>query len=292
MTTMNPETRQRRTEDIRRRQQSTVTMWSNCRIPGCGRPTVSKEGKGLNERYCRRHATHYQRHGDPVMGSFKAAVLNPYRRAAFDWLTKHQDSLWVKNAHLRVRSLCGRSGRADVEASRVVGKSARERADAVWGRLRVAGVDTRLPMSAWLAVEMAMEDDPTIAPHRYEYRNVQAAKVVHRMASGTHRVWQRPQAVRKGTPERPLWPEEQRRSPEVVALHVYPESRGRVLRHVGADLERAVELLAGHRLGDVRAFMADLEATGKLRKDPYPGLGVPVRRRPKGVAEEGRLSCV
>jgi hypothetical protein len=166
---------------------------------------------------------------------------------------------------------------------RVVGKSARDRADAVWGRVRVAGVDTRLPIAAWLAVVMAMEDDPAIAPHRYEYRNVQAAKVVHRMASGTHKVWERPQVQRVGTPDRPLWAEEQRRPPRVVAMHVYPQSRGRVLRRVGADLEGAVELLVDHQLGDVQAFKADLEAAGKLWPDPYPGLGVSVRRRPKGI---------
>ena len=50
---------------------------------------------------------------------------------------------------------------------------------------------------------------------------------------------------------------------------MYPQSRGRVLRHVGADLEGAVELLVDHHLRDVRAFKEGLEATVKLRAEPF-----------------------
>jgi len=64
---------------------------------------------------------------------------------------------------------------------------------------------------------------------------VQAAKIVHRLASGTHKKWSRPVA---GATE----------------LHVYPASRGQVLRHIGADLKKAVELLADRAVPAVAAL--------------------------------------
>ena len=59
-----------------------------------------------------------------------------------------------------------------------------------------------------------------------EFKRVQAAKLVHEMASGTHKRWGE--------------------GPGATELHVYPRSRGRVLRHVGKDIESAVELLVDH----------------------------------------------
>ena len=57
-----------------------------------------------------------------------------------------------------------------------------------------------------------------------EFKRVQAAKIVHRLASGTHNRWS--QGV-GGANE----------------LHVYPASRGKVLRYIGKDVQGAVELL-------------------------------------------------
>ena len=78
-----------------------------------------------------------------------------------------------------------------------------------------------------------------------EFKRVKAAKVIHRMASGSHRRWEQ-----EMTDQRHPWQKKVR----VTELHVYPRSRGRVLRHIGSDLEAAVELLADHRLGDVRMY--------------------------------------
>ncbi|TIS93567.1 MAG: hypothetical protein E5W99_07910, partial [Mesorhizobium sp.] len=49
-------------------------------------------------------------------------------------------------------------------------------------------------------------------------------KLVHRMASGTHKRWGEGSTA--------------------TELHVYPRPRGRVLRHMGEALEKAVELVA------------------------------------------------
>ena len=71
-----------------------------------------------------------------------------------------------------------------------------------------------------------------------KFKWVQAAKLVHRMASGTHKRWEREQAD-------PSW-SGLRTMTVVEEKHWYPRSRGRVLRHIGEDLARAVELLVKH----------------------------------------------
>ncbi len=75
-------------------------------------------------------------------------------------------------------------------------------------------------------------------PHPHgttEYKRVQAAKLVHRMASGTHKRWEQP-TLSVGADGTSVT--------RSVELHAYPRSRGRVLRHIGEDLEEAIELLA------------------------------------------------
>ncbi len=131
------------------------------------------------------------------------------------------------------------------EAFRLRGKTPGERASVAWARLRKHVTDPRLPVAAWLVVEMILRDDPQSVSGR-EYKRIQAAKVVHRMASGTHKrwTWEVPDPAWSGLRTRPI----------VEEMHAYPKSRGHVLRHIGEDLERAVELLVEHHLEDVRAF--------------------------------------
>lgn len=118
-----------------------------------------------------------------------------------------------------------------------------QRAKALWARLRKAEIDPRRVVAAWLAVEMIVADDPQPVSTA-EFKRVQAAKIVHRMASGTHKRWEREQ------PD-PSW-SGLRTITVVEEKHWYPRSRGRVLRHVGTDVEQAVELLAQHHLEEIR----------------------------------------
>jgi hypothetical protein len=46
-------------------------------------------------------------------------------------------------------------------------------------------------VAAWLAIELAIADDAQPV-NAVEYKRVQAAKLVHRMASGTHEQWDQP----------------------------------------------------------------------------------------------------
>ncbi|MEW9834227.1 hypothetical protein [Mesorhizobium marinum] len=108
------------------------------------------------------------------------------------------------------------------------GLSPQERAKAAWARLRKAKIDPTAVVAAWVAIEMIIAADSQ-AERKPEFKRVQAAKLVHRMASGTHKRWGE--------------------GPTATELHVYPRSRGRVLRHIGEALEEACELLVEkHRL--------------------------------------------
>jgi hypothetical protein len=215
-------------------------MFKNCRVVGCKQPARAATGDGLDTRFCRSHADHYARHGSPYQPSFRASEINPYRRAAFEWLTAHVDDRHVANALERVRGLYERAG-PHVEAFRLRGMSPKDRSKAAWARLRKHKVDPRLVVAAWLAVEAKTIGDPR-AETKSEYKRVQAAKIVHRLASGTHKRWM--QGAGK-----------------VTELHVYPASRGKVLWHIGEQLERAAELLAQAYLkGDTRPLKSNVRA--------------------------------
>ena len=227
--------RRRRAEDISGRLGNVPNTRFFCAVIGCGQPTRAASGTGLNRHYCRRHEDYRQRHGSYLKGSYSAAELAPYRKAAQAWLEAHRDDPYVRHA-LQATSRLLASGRPE-EAFRLQGLSPEDRAVVAWGRLRKAGVGPVRPLAAWLAVEMRLADDPQ-PDHRPEFRRVQAAKLVHRMASGTHKRWEQ------------QGPDERLR---VTEMHKYPASRGRVLRHIGRQLEGAAELLVEHRLAAIRS---------------------------------------
>jgi hypothetical protein len=184
--------------------------------------------------YCRRHQEHHARHGSFTKKSYTAAQLDPFRNAARGWLADHKADREVVLAIEGVRGLYRRAG-AFVEAFRLRGLTPDQRARAAWARLREAKVDPVEPLVAWLAVELAVANDPQ-PERKTEFKRVQAAKAVHRMASGSHRRWEREQ--RDGTIR-------------VEEMHVYPHSRGRVLRHLGEQLENAVGIVIDPAMRDL-----------------------------------------
>lgn len=96
--------------------------------------------------------------------------------------------------------------------------------------------------------------------HMYSYCRVihcgQAAKIVHRMASGTHKHWERerPHPLHHGLP--PI--------KEIKEKYWYP------MRHIGEDLEGAVELLVDHHLDAVSEFKMERDRQGAYTSSPYP----------------------
>jgi len=244
------ERHRRRKQDVKTRASTPNSMHNYCRVVGCRNPARAGTEDGLDHRFCRHHYDYHQRHGSPYKGSYTAQQLDPYRKAALSWLKTNEDDIWARSAVERVNGLYQRAGPA-VEAFRLRGLSPRERAWAAWARLRKAEVDPRRPVAAWLAVELAIADDPQPV-QTIEYKLVQAAKLVHRMASGTHKRWEQPvSSTNQG-----------RLRKRTVELHVYPRSRGRVLRHIGEDMEKCVELLVEHHLQTIReAFSSPPSST-------------------------------
>jgi hypothetical protein len=90
-----------------------------------------------------------------------------------------------------------------------------------------------------LAVELVILDDPQ-AERKEHFKWVQAAKLVHRMASGSHKRWER--EINNG-------------KVEVTELHKYPRSRGRVLIHIGQQLEKVAELAVAYYLDDIKTHL-------------------------------------
>lgn len=238
-----PETTRRRKQEVKARAAEPNHMFGYCRVIGCGKPARAGTDDGLDTRFCRSHAEHYQRHGSPFKRSYTGQELSPYRRAALKWLKTNADLFWVKNALDRVRGLYQSAG-PHIEAFRLRGLSPQDRAKAHWARMRKAEIDPAQVVAAWLAVEMITADDPQPVTTK-EFAQVQAAKIVHRMVSGTHKRWEREVAD-------PNW-SGFRTKTVIEEKHWYPRSRGRVLRHIGADIEQAVELLAQNHLAEIRA---------------------------------------
>lgn len=121
--------------------------------------------------------------------SYGAGELRCYRMRALMWLEAHQNSPGVRAAIEGVRRLYNSAGRP-VEAFRLAGRGSAERAKATWAQLRIKKVDPQKVLAAWIAVDQRLKDDPQPDRHR-EYRLVQVAKLIHRMAGGTHKEWLR-----------------------------------------------------------------------------------------------------
>lgn len=218
-----------------------------CRVIGCPNPPRAATAKGLDKRFCRRHAEHYSRHGSPYKRSYVSGDLLPYRKLVRAWLKERSKDRWVSNAVQRVEGLYARAGPFET-AFALAGRTPRERAWKAWARLRKAAVDPVRVIEAWLIVELAVRLDPQPDGNK-EFKRVQAAKQVHRLASGSHKRWEQVAYHTPGTAPAA--------KPNVIELHKYPHSRGRVLRYIGQDLEEACEHLVSKHLQELLALAAD-----------------------------------
>lgn len=199
---------------------------TRCIVLGCSNLTRATAREGLDLRLCRQHAEHHQRHGTPFRGSYKAAELHPHKLRAKQWIKAQRGSAGLSEALHQVRILY-RSAGPLVPAFRLKGLPPEERARKAWARLREADVDPEKIIASWLTIVFALEADAD-AISSPEFQRVQAAKLVHRLASGTRKTWVQVNA--DGT-ER------------IDKLEIYPRSRGRILRILGKQIERACESL-------------------------------------------------
>lgn len=183
-------------------------------------------GVGLAAFHCRRCVEHKSRHGSHWHGTYRASELKPYLAASTSYVRRHAADKYIAAAVAAMRNTIEGAGPVEI-ATRLKGMSASKRARIALARLRVAGIPSERLVSIVLAVSALIEDDPH--SHRTkEFRTVQICKAIHRLASGTHKVWEL--VDHQGRNRR-------------IELHAFPRSSGRVLRLMGRMLEEPCELI-------------------------------------------------
>lgn len=190
-----------------------------CAIFGCGRLPQARAGRGASLTHCRYHVQYRNRHGSFWKGTYTAAELKPYRRAAESYLKAHMSDYWVAHALTTVQSLMNHAGPVErmVDVKRM--RQPADKARAAFARMRRAEIPPLRLLVNHLAVTMAVREDP-IRPgdEGDDYRITQCGKRALRVASGYHSKY----------------------GPG-MQYDVYPRSSGRAIRHIGRMLEGACE---------------------------------------------------
>ena len=219
--------RRQKSKEIQKRLEDSQGV-GICAVLGCNEPTRYAAGEGFDQKLCRKHWEYYQRHGSPYRGSYTASDLKEPRRWAEDWLKANQDDQRVQITLGKIQTLLRTAGPV-VPAFRLKGSKPAKRAKVAWARLREASVSPEQILHAWISIERMIATDPQ-AINTAEFKHVQVAKVLHRLASGTHKTWQR-----------------ERFDGTIVEdkQSFYPRSRGRVLRVMGKQLEEVVHMVEG-----------------------------------------------
>lgn len=198
-----------------------------CMVLGCLQNASAGLALSIQNVYCRRHIQHKSRHGSLWHGTYRAEELGPYLKAATRWIAKHKAEPYVAHAITALEATLFGAGEAEI-ATRLRGLSTRQRARIAFARLREAGIAPERLLATYLAVCCVMLQDRGTHSSD-EFRLVQVAKAVHRLASGYHRRWSVPLSNGLTAP---------------LEIHKYPRSSGRVLRLIGAEIERACEFAA------------------------------------------------
>jgi hypothetical protein len=202
---------------------------TRCTIPGCQRPTMAAAGHGHAAFHCRYHVQFRSRHGSHWRPSYRATELRPYLEAAQRWLKANRHIPHVVAALAWLDALLGGSGKVD-PAQNIRRKPAAYKARVAFARLRQKGVMPDRVLATYLGMMALIEDDR--GSHRTEeFREVQTAKALHRLASGTHKRWEYEAPGGMTT----------------IRLDAYPRSSGLMLRLMGeavAEHGRAVAELA------------------------------------------------
>lgn len=114
-----------RAASFRRRISTPNDGAMRCPLPGCGRPSQARAGKGASLYHCKIHVQRRARHGSFWLGTLKAAALRPYRHAAERWLKANAEHPDVVHSMEALRLLLDTAGpgrtplnHQDVTASR------------------------------------------------------------------------------------------------------------------------------------------------------------------------------
>jgi hypothetical protein len=222
-----------------------------CPIPGCGRPSQARAGKGASPYHCKFHIQRRNRHGSFWKTSYKAAELLPYRRAAERWIKTHLEDAESARSLQALRGLLANSGPVQDPAT-IKTLPPRAKARGALARLRRAEIPPERLLAIVLAVSAAVREDP-IGPGGppQEYRRVQIAKAVHRLASGQHRVGEKVRMVREGN-RATIEP-----TGETYRFSEYPRSSGQALRHLGRMLDECCAWVLARHLAAVVALKVE-----------------------------------
>ena len=201
-----------------------------CPVPGCGRPPQARAGRGLSLIHCRYHVQFRNRHGSLWKGTYSAADLRPYRRAATRYLGPRHGNMWIAAALVALQSLLDRAGPNERMAD-VARMKPEDKARQAFARMRREAVPPLRLLVNYLAVSMAVAEDP-IGPggEPDEYRLTQIGKAALRTASGSHAVYG-----------------------DGAGYHRYPRSSGLALRRIGAAIDKACEHVASEHLSAILA---------------------------------------
>lgn len=205
-----------------------------CPIPGCGRPSQALAGRGLSLYHCSFHIQFKNRHGSFWKGTYSAAELRPYRRAAERYLKTHRDEFWIAAALTALRSLMEGAGPVERVSDVLHFLTPPEKARAALARLRRRAIPPERLLAIHLAVTGAVAEDP-IGPGGppNEYRLTQVAKAVHRLASGYDGFYGPRSAHER-----------------------YPRSSGLALRHLGRMLDECCEHVVREHLDAILTLKA------------------------------------
>lgn len=230
-----------------------VTPLPKCSIPGCGAPVAELRGQALGH-LCRPHLERLRRHGCAWLGTYKASDLNAYRRAVWHWLSENEAALGVRVTTGSVSRLIAQGSQQPIR--QVVRQNAEVKAAAIWGRFAASNTDPKIIASAILAVWLRVADDHSAgrAPSGAEYRDVQTAKLLLRLAGGSVRRW--PSRREGGQP---------------IVLKSFVSSEGRVLRVLGRGAAEVAQSLSEGEWEAMRGHVAAfLSASSGKGVAPYP----------------------
>ncbi len=196
---------------------------ARCTIPGCKRQTMRGAGNGLSSTHCRYHVQQKARHGSHWHPSYSAGELRPYLKTATMWLKAHQEDRFVAAALAKLDALLLTSGPVE-HYNDLIDMPPAKKAKVALARVREAGIKPLRLLAIHMAMSALIEEDS--GSHRVtEFKIVQVAKCVHRLASGTHRRWE-------------MW-QLNDKPPVVTELHKYPRPSGRPLRFLGKAIDDA-----------------------------------------------------
>jgi hypothetical protein len=271
---------------LRQRVKATGSGPKKCWVPDCRKPSGAST-VGMVGRFCKQHLSQHLRHGSPLRVSYAASETNPYRRVALAFLEANPEDTFVKQALINVTDRY-RSAGPEIEPRNMRGTTPDMKANALWARLRTNGVPATYVLAAIAGVHLAFEADPQRPSGKWgtEFRSVQIAKVLLRMAGGEVKRWARLEQVVDPITQRTERPPPQE-------LRVFPYSTGRVLRIIGEEVEKIGEVLFWH-LEAMQELAASTPVTKALRKTPWPDRR-PAKakgRIPEAMKPSGRYATI